>query len=195
MTDPALQALLDKLQIAELLTRYLRSVDRGDVDTLRACYLPGATEDHGGLFAGPAQDYVDSIAAALTHPRSRTSHNLTNLLIDLDGDVATAESYCVTFARIKADGQYYHSFTGARMIDRLERRDGEPRTWGIAHRQLVWDWNHDAPEEEHWMRGLLAPDPSVLRMSAKFPADPVYAPADPGTRAQPVRNHNPPYRT
>jgi hypothetical protein len=176
MTDPALQALLDKLQIAELLTRYLRSVDRGDVDTLRACYLPGATEDHGGLFAGPAQDYVDSIAAALTHPRSRTSHNLTNLLIDLDGDVATAESYCVTFARIKADGQYYHSFTGARMIDRLERRDGDPRTWGIAHRQLVWDWNHDAPEAEHWMRGLLAPDPSVLRMSAKYPADPVYAP-------------------
>jgi 3-phenylpropionate/cinnamic acid dioxygenase small subunit len=116
---------------------------------------------------------VDSIAAALTHPRSRTSHNLTNLLIDLDGDVATAESYCVTFARIKADGQYYHSFTGARMIDRLERRDG---VWGIAHRRLVWDWNHDAPEEEHWMRGLLTPDPSVLRMSAKFPADPVYAP-------------------
>jgi len=80
MTDPALQALLDKQEIAELLTRYLRSVDRGDVDTLRACYLPGATEDHGGLFAGPAQDYVDSIAAALTHPRSRTSHNLTNPL-------------------------------------------------------------------------------------------------------------------
>ena len=80
MTDPALQALLDKLQIAELLTRYLRSVDRGDVDTLRACYLPGATEDHGGLFAGPA------------------------------------------------------------------------------------------------LRGLLAPDPSVLRLSAKFPADPIYAP-------------------
>jgi len=143
MTDPALQALLDKQHIAELLTRYLRSVDRGDVATLRACYLPGATEDHGGLFAGPAQDYVDSIAAALTHPRARTSHNMTNLLIDLDGDVATAESYCVTFARIKADGQYYHSFTGARMIDRLERRDGDPRTWGIAHRQLLWDWNHD----------------------------------------------------
>jgi SnoaL-like domain len=73
MTDPALQALLDNQQIAELLTSYLRSVDRGDVATLRACYLPGATEDHGGLFAGPAQDYVDSVAAALTHPRARTS--------------------------------------------------------------------------------------------------------------------------
>ena len=106
---------------------------------------------------------MDSVAAALTHPRARTSHNMTNLLIDIDGDVAMAKSYCVTFARIKADGQYDPNFTGARMIDRLERPDG---AWGIAHRQLVWDWNHDAPEEEHWMRGLLAPDPSVLRLSA-----------------------------
>jgi hypothetical protein len=89
----------------------------------------------------------------------------------VDGDTATAESYCITFARIKADGAYYHSFTGARMIDRLERRIG---IWGIAHRQLLWDWNHDAPAAEHWMQGLLAPDLSVLRMSAKYPADPIY---------------------
>ena len=62
------------------------------------------------------------------------------------------------------------------MIDRLERRDGR---WGIAHRQLICDWNLDAPAAEHWMQGLLVPDPSVLRMSAKYPADPVYAPSDP----------------
>ena len=101
---------------------------------------------------------------------------MTNLLIELDGDAATAESYCITFARIKANGEYHHSFVGARKIDRLERRDGDPRTWGIAHRQLVWDWNHDAPAAEHWMQGLLAPDLSVLGLSAKFPADPIYAP-------------------
>jgi ketosteroid isomerase-like protein len=170
--DKAVAVLLAKQEIIELLTRYLRSVDRGDVETLRACYLADATEDHGGLFEGAATDYVDSIAAGLTHPRSRTSHNMTNVLIDVDGDVATAESYCITFARIKADGRYHHSFVGARMIDRLERRDG---TWGIAHRQLVWDWNHDAPESETWMQGLLAPDLSVLQMSGKYPGDPVYA--------------------
>jgi hypothetical protein len=50
------------------------------------------------------------------------------------------------------------------------------RTWGIAHRQLVWDWNHDAPAAETWMRGLLAPDPSVLRLSGNFLADPIYTP-------------------
>jgi hypothetical protein len=179
MTDhaAALQVLLDKQEITELLTRYLRSVDRGDVATLRSCYLPGATEDHGGLFTGPAQDYIDGITGGLTHPRARTSHNMTNLLIEVDGDTATAESYCITFARIKADGEYYHSFTGARMIDRLERRDGDPGTWGIAHRQLLWDWNHEAPAAEHWMQGLLTPDPSILRMSAKHPADPIYPPS------------------
>ena len=40
------------------------------------------------------------------------------------------------------------------------------------------------------MRGLLAPDPSVLRLSGKFPANPVYAPADPAHAARPVRNHD-----
>jgi hypothetical protein len=29
------------------------------------------------------------------------------------------------------------------------------------------------------MRGLLVPDPPPLRMSAKYPADPIYAPANP----------------
>jgi hypothetical protein len=142
------------------------------VDTLRACYLPGATEDHGGLFAGPASGYIDGIARSLTHPRARTSHNMTNLLIELDGDVARAESYCLTFALLKSRGSYFHTFTGARMIDRLERRDG---AWGIAHRQLLWDWNHEAPAAEHWMQGLLAPDLSVLKLSGKFPDDPVYS--------------------
>ena len=65
----ALQALLDKQEITELLTRYLRSVDRGDVATLRACYLPGATEeDHGGLFGASHPEYLDGITASLTHP-------------------------------------------------------------------------------------------------------------------------------
>lgn len=83
MTDQAsaLQALLDKQEITELLTRYLRSVDRGDLGTLRSCYLPGATEDHGGLFCGPASEYVDSITRDLTHPRPTRNTSL-NIVVD-----------------------------------------------------------------------------------------------------------------
>ena len=50
--DARVQELLDKQAITDLLTRYMRAVDRGDVATVRGCYLPGATEDHGGLFDG-----------------------------------------------------------------------------------------------------------------------------------------------
>ena len=50
-----IQALLDKNEIAELLTRYMRAIDRGDIPALRACYAPEATEEHGGMYAGPAQ--------------------------------------------------------------------------------------------------------------------------------------------
>jgi hypothetical protein len=32
-----------------------------------------------------------------------------------------------------------------------------------------------AAAAEHRMQGLPAPDPSILRMSARLPADPIYA--------------------
>ena len=60
---PEIRALLDKNEITELLTRYLRAIDRGDIATLRACYLPDATEEHGGIYSGPAQGYIDTIEA------------------------------------------------------------------------------------------------------------------------------------
>ena len=169
--DAQILELLDKQAITEVLTRYFRSVDRGDVETLRSCYLPGATEDHGGLWEGPAEQYVDSIAASATHPKSLTSHVLSNVLIELHGDVADVESYATTFARVKSDGQRFDCFVGARIVDRMERREGR---WGIAHRQLLWEWNLDVPTNETWVQGYLTPDATRMRHGLKFPVDPVF---------------------
>lgn len=165
----SLQDLLDKQEITENLTRYMRAVDRGDLDTLRACYLPGAVEEHGGVYSGPADSYVDSIARTLTHPKALTTHVLSNVLIDLDGDRADVECYVTAFARVKAGD----TLTVARMVDVFERVDGR---WGVRHRRLLWEWNHDMSTNEGWIFGLLAPDTSVLVRGAKFPADPVYKP-------------------
>ncbi|ROO86460.1 SnoaL-like protein [Actinocorallia herbida] len=170
--DSAVRALLDKQEITELLTRYLRSADRGDAAGLAACYLPGATEDHGGVFTGTAEDYVADITPVLTHPRGRTMHCMTNVLIDLDGDTAAAESYVVTFSAVRTPDGPGSSFVGARILDRLERHDGR---WGIAHRALLWEWSHDAAAAETWLFGMLVPDTDVLTRGAKYPADPVYA--------------------
>lgn len=164
----SVQDLIDKQEITESLARYMRAVDRGDLDTLRASYLPGAIEEHGGVYSGPASSYVDSIERTLTHPRSLTTHVLSNVLIELDGDRAHVECYVTAFARVKAGD----TLTVARMIDVFERVDGR---WGVRHRTLLWEWNRDMPTNEGWIFGLLTPDTSVLTRGGKFPADPVYA--------------------
>lgn len=168
----AVRALLDKQEIQEVLARYLRAADRGDADGLAACYLPDATEDHGGVYTGTAAGYVENIRPVLTHPKGRTMHCMSNVLIDLDGDTAHAESYVVTFSAVRTPDGPGHSFVGARLLDRFERRDGR---WGIAHRRLVWEFSHDAPATETWLFGMLVADPAQLVRGGKFPNDPVYA--------------------
>jgi hypothetical protein len=170
--------LLAKQDVHDLLARYLRAVDRGDVEGAAACYLPGATEDHGGVFDGSASDYLRSIEGTLTHPKALTTHALTNVLVDvaLDEDLesghARAESYVLAFARVRRpDGVVGDTLTSARMVDDLELRDGR---WGIRHRALRWDWNHDMDRSETWVHGMLVDDPARLRRSEKFPHDVIY---------------------
>jgi hypothetical protein len=167
---PAVQVLLDKTEITELLTRYLRAIDRGDIATLRACYADGATEEHGGIYAGPAQGYLDTIAAPLTHPRAVGTHTLSNVLIEVEGDRALSEHYVLAMTRVKVDGVVRDSLVASRIIDNLVRHNGR---WVIARRRLRFDWAHDlGPRPERWVSGTL--DPAELLHSAKFPDDPVY---------------------
>ncbi len=170
MTDPALQALLDRQAITDVITLYLRGADRADIDLIAAAYHPDAIEDHGGVFKGPASDYVALMAKML--PRAGIMNHLaTNLVIELDGDVAHAEHYILAFARMKKDGETFDTLTLARALDRFERRDG---LWKIAHRRLVWEWNHEMPHAESWGRGLMFPPGTNLVMSAKKPDDSLY---------------------
>ncbi|MDX2142084.1 MAG: nuclear transport factor 2 family protein [Rhodospirillaceae bacterium] len=162
--------LLDKQAIAEVLVRYCRAVDRGDLALLTSCYHDDATEDHGGLFAGSAADYIKSIAAVLTAPRLMT-HSVTNILIDVDGDRAQAESHILAFARMRKSGEFFDTLTLARVVDRFERRAGQ---WRIAARTLAWEWNHEMPMAETWGRGLIAPDPRLLVRGGKKPNDILY---------------------
>jgi hypothetical protein len=168
--DAALQALLDKSEITELLTRYMRSIDRGDIAALRACYAPGATEEHGGIYSGPAQGYIDTIERALVNPRLVATHTISNVLIELSGDAATSEHYVLALTRVKADGVVSDSLVATRIVDDLARADGR---WAITRRRLRFDWAHDVgPRPEAWVSGTL--DPAALLHSAKYPDDIVY---------------------
>src|ERR1700722_16395209 len=53
----ALQVLLDKQAVAEVVLRYCRGVDRLDLPAVRACYHDDAVDHHTGFDGGP-DDYV-----------------------------------------------------------------------------------------------------------------------------------------
>lgn len=167
--DPELQALLDHRSITEVLNTYCRAIDRADLDLLASAYHSDATEDHGGTFKGLARDYIAMVAPVL--PRAKMTHTTSNIIIDLEGDVARVESHILAFARMKKNGEKFDSLTLARALDRFEKRDG---AWRIAARRLVWEWNHDMPMSEGWVRGLIADDPGVLVIGGKKPLDPLY---------------------
>ncbi len=166
----ALQALIDKQAIHEVLIRYCRGADRGDADLIAAAYHDDAIEDHGGTFKGKASDYIEMLRKVLPSA-PRMTHATTNVLIELDGDRARAESYILTFSRRDGIEDPFDSLTMARVIDRFEKREGR---WAIAHRRLAWEWNHEMPLKESWGRGAIAPDPDKLVRGGKKPDDLLY---------------------
>ena len=164
--DAPVQALLDKQEIYEVLMRYCRAIDRCDEPLLRSLYHPDATDDHG-VFNGKASDFCDWIMPILWATKS-SAHNISNVLIEVEGDVAYSEAYFVAYNRIDREGEGFDSITGGRYIDRFERRNG---VWKIAERHVVYDWNRTDPTTDALGTGLTGGD---LVMGRRGPEDLVY---------------------
>jgi hypothetical protein len=93
--EAELRRLLDQRAIEALIMSYGRAIDRADRTALAALFHPGAIERHG-TFEGPSSEYVDyAIDVAL--PRyDRTSHYLSNCIVDAKGDTARRDlSPCI----------------------------------------------------------------------------------------------------
>jgi hypothetical protein len=145
--DPSrLQALLDKQEIYEVLVRYCRGIDRVDEALVRSCYHPDAFDDHG-MFQGPATEFAAYAVRGLA-TMERTMHCIHNVAIDIVGDVAVSEAYCVAYHRMasRKGGDADH-LVGVRYVDRFERRDGR---WLIAHRTVVYEWSRIDPVGRTW---------------------------------------------
>jgi len=165
--NPKLEAMMSKLEIQEVMTRYARGVDRADEALLKSCYHPDATEEHGSAYAGPAHEYIEG-AVVRIRLMGTMCHYLCNMHISLEGDLAYVETYSLTFARMTKDSEDSDTLTGGRICDRFERRDGE---WKIAHRKIVFDWNRDMPSNEGWCLGLFDPNDPRMIMGTKTEED------------------------
>src|SRR5262245_41542263 len=90
-----LQALMDRAEIAEVIMRYCRAVDRRDEAMLRACFHADATHAHGD-FQGRSAEFC-ALAMQITGAVELTHHQLGQISIELDGDVAFTESYFTSY--------------------------------------------------------------------------------------------------
>jgi ketosteroid isomerase-like protein len=92
MSDAALQRLLDRAEISDLLLAFARALDTKDWDAYAATFAEDGEfrifdqvrVGRDEIAAGPARDLTRF---------DRTQHFSTNHVIDVDGDRATAQSY------------------------------------------------------------------------------------------------------
>lgn len=157
----AIQEMLDKQAIAEVMMTYCRALDRMDEEMLRSVFHPDSRHDHG--FVGPSSDPArasadgkpaDFVAYALQalSRMTRTHHQLGNIFVEVKGDVAYTEAYFTAYHRMRAKGDpkagpnahdtEMDLFVAGRYMDRMEKRNG---VWKIARRTATTDWQRLEP--------------------------------------------------
>ena len=136
-----IDALIAKDAIRDVLMRYSRGVDRGDLELLKTCFHVDSTDNHGH-WKGNGQDFAEFIVKSLPQRTHHTTHSVANVLIELDDkddNLAQAESYAIAYLRrTDAEGAEWLDLFSGRYVDRFERRDGH---WRIADRVVVHDWS------------------------------------------------------
>jgi hypothetical protein len=157
-------ALAARAEITDVILRYCHATDRRRwwlMDTVfhedAVCRL--------SVIGGSWREFVRQGEALLEHV-GVTHHQVGNIQIALEGDVAHCETYVTAFHRVPAEappggpfggtGEAYDAVFGARYIDRFEKRGG---VWRIAERQSAAEYRHYRPVAE----GALAAVPAQFK--------------------------------
>jgi len=164
------ERLWAEAEIRRVLLRYARGVDRLDLDLVRSCYHPDATDSHG-TFHGTVDEFLVWVERVLRR-YDATMHFLGNPLVEFDptDDVAavsaaSVETYGLAFHRAAGGPPERNLVTGFRFVDRFERRGD---CWRIASRVAVTEWSRVDREDDWW------PVPDGMLQGRRDRTDPVY---------------------
>src|SRR3954454_13411866 len=129
-SDPAVQLLLDRAEIHDVIMRYAQHVDRRDWDAAGSC-LASSFE----VRAGPSVfDDVDKLFGHLRasgEQFSSTNHFLGTQHIEVDGDSAISRAVALITLRDHSDPPTEFTAPGYLYVDELVREDGR---WKLAGR-------------------------------------------------------------
>ena len=147
--DPALQELVDKAAIRDLMARYARGVDGLDSDMIASTFASDAYANYGQdpipefQWEGRGRDNI--VRWITTRPRSgRPTHFMGDQVIQINGDTAEVETYAVGYGVANVDGTQSLLITGLRYVDKMVRQNGQ---WLVQHRVLHHDWRGNAPAD------------------------------------------------
>ena len=135
--DPALQDLVDRAAIRDLMTRYARSNDRRDFDSMTSPFTADAYASYGDWERQGVENIVGRLAYTRPH---RATHFLGDQDIRIDGDSAEVETYAIAYSRV--EGTESMRMSGLRYQDKMVRQDGQ---WLVRHRVLLTDWRALVP--------------------------------------------------
>jgi hypothetical protein len=125
-----------KLAITEVLYRYCRALDRMDRDLMDTVWHPDGTAHYRPAFQGSASGLPDVMRASRAKLLGH-SCQVTNVLIEADGDRAGGETYVTgTLWDLTEAGALSHPFAVGLYLDRWSRRHGRRV---ICHRPFVCD--------------------------------------------------------
>jgi hypothetical protein len=122
-------------EIHQVLMRYCRGLDRMDRAMASTVWHDDATVDYRGYFTGTGEGFLDWVWPAHAGLDSH-AHQITNVLIEVDGDTATSEAYVTVVLRGTSGGRSFTLANIGRYLDTWERRDGR---WAIVRRVYVDD--------------------------------------------------------
>lgn len=148
----SLGEVADLQAIRNTLALHSRGIDRADAGMLKDSYNEGGTVDYR-FYAGPADQFADMLTGA-QKAAPVTLHRTAQMMIALDGDRATSESYVMAYASDSSedDGASHQRLICGRYLDRHEKRGGQ---WRLNHRTYVLDSNLNWPGS--FAAGPLAP--------------------------------------
>lgn len=163
----ALETLVAKDEIRELVLLYSRGCDRKDFELVRTLYTHDGTDAHDKSFSGPANEYVDFLARSLPHA-PYSGHHVCNHLISVDVERGEGEGevYAVAYHVIPdREGGWIEDFMCVRYIDRYRKEEGR---WRFAKRVVTYDLRTARPYTPHRAAGDPRADPSYVTLTSRL---------------------------
>jgi hypothetical protein len=131
--DARLDGLIARQDIHDALMRYCSGIDRGDLALVLSAFHDDALDNHSGVVETAVERFTRTVVEG---GPIWTSHNIGNILIQLNGASAVSQSCFTAWHRLDIEGRTYDWVIAGRYLDRFECRAGD---WRISYRTVVYD--------------------------------------------------------